>query len=63
VVLRDHGAENGEINARVVQIGMPAEDWSVQFMTDRPCRKAAEIERSGRLTLRNSTTPTAPTSP
>ena len=44
-------AENGEINARLVQIGKPAEDWSARFMTDRRSRKVAEIERSGRLTL------------
>lgn len=44
-------AEGGEINARLVQIGALAEDWTVQFMTDRRCRKIAEIERSGRLTL------------
>ena len=44
-------AEGGEINARLVQIGKPAEDWSARFMTDRRSRKVAEIERSGRLTL------------
>lgn len=44
-------AEGGEINARVVQIGEPDEDWGVQFMTDRRCRKVAEIGCSGRLTL------------
>ncbi len=44
-------AENGEINARLVQIGKLAEDWSARFMTDRRSRKVAEMGRSGRLTL------------
>lgn len=44
-------AESGEINARIIQVGRPHDDWSVRFMTDRRCRKVREIERSGRLTL------------
>lgn len=43
--------EGGDINARLVQIGALSEDWGTRFMTDRRCRKVAEIERSGRLTL------------
>jgi general stress protein 26 len=43
--------EDGEINARLVQIGRLADDWSTRFLTDRRSRKVAEIERSGRLTL------------
>lgn len=43
--------ENGEVNARIIQIGVLQEDWTVRFMTDRRCRKVAEMERTGRLTL------------
>lgn len=43
--------EGGEVNARLIQIGALQEDWTVRFMTDRRCRKVAEMERTGRLTL------------
>jgi general stress protein 26 len=43
--------EGGDINARLVQLGALSDAWSTQFMTDRRCRKVAEVERSGRLTL------------
>ena len=44
-------AENGEVNARVLQPGKLRDDWSVWFVTNRRCRKVVEMERSGRLTL------------
>ena len=44
-------AENGSANARVVQPGRLRDDWSVGFMTERYCRKVAEIGRAGQLTL------------
>lgn len=44
-------AEDGTVNARLVQPGRLAEDWSVRFMTLRSTRKVPEMESSGRLTL------------
>ena len=44
-------AEDGTVNARVIQPGKLAEDWSVRFMTLRSTRKIQEMERTGRLTL------------
>lgn len=44
-------AANQDVNARIIQVGRPHDDWSVRFMTDRRCRKVREIERTGRLTL------------
>ncbi len=44
-------AEGQEANARIIQPSVLREDWSVGFMTNRRCRKVAEMERSGRLTL------------
>jgi general stress protein 26 len=44
-------SENGETNARVVQPRPVADDWIVDVITNRRCRKVREIERTGRLTL------------
>ena len=41
----------GDASARVVQPMPLADDWSVRFLTRRDGRKAAEIERAGRMTL------------
>lgn len=43
--------ENGELNARVVQPLPLRDDWTVDVLTNRRCRKVREIERSGRMTL------------
>jgi general stress protein 26 len=43
--------EDGETNARVVQPLPIQEDWTVNTLTNRRCRKVREIERSGRMTL------------
>lgn len=43
--------EEGGASARVVQPRPPGEDWTVDVLTNRRCRKVREIERSGRLTL------------
>lgn len=43
--------ENGDTNARVVQPRPLGEDWTVDFITNRRCRKVRDIERSGRMTL------------
>ena len=40
-----------EASARIIQPSALREDWSVGFMTNRRCRKVAEMEASGRLTL------------
>lgn len=42
---------NGVANARVVNPKPLSDEWTVRFTTHRGSRKAAEIERSGRLTL------------
>lgn len=42
---------DGEANARVIMASKLDEGWSLYFITDRRSRKAAEIERTGRLTL------------
>ena len=44
-------AADGGANARVVGAFPPGEDWSVAFVTSAASRKAAEIERAGRLTI------------
>lgn len=44
-------SEDGDSNARVVQPRPLQEDWTVDVMTNRRCRKVREIERSGRMTL------------
>lgn len=43
--------EDGESNARVVQPLPVREDWTVDMLTNRRCRKVREIERTGRMTL------------
>lgn len=43
--------DDGGANARVVGPFPPDGDWSVAFVTSAGSRKAAEIRRSGRLTL------------
>ena len=43
--------EDGETNARVVQPLPVQDDWTVNVITNRRCRKVRDIERSGRLTL------------
>lgn len=43
--------EKGELNARVVQPLPLQEDWTVNLLTNRRCRKVREIERTGRMTL------------
>jgi len=43
--------EEGETSARVVQPLPVSDDWTVNFLTNRRCRKVREIERSGRMTL------------
>jgi len=42
---------NGEAHARVVNVKLLSETWTVRFATNRKSRKAEEIERSRRLTL------------
>ena len=44
-------AEDGGVSARVVQPRPLGEDWTVDVLTNRRCRKVREIERSGRMTL------------
>ena len=42
-------SEDGATNARIVQpVG---DDWTVNFLTNRRCRKTREIQRTGRMTL------------
>lgn len=43
--------EDGSLNARVVQPMALRDDWSVDILTNRRCRKVREIENTGRLTL------------
>ena len=43
--------ENGEANARVVNVKPLTDKWTVRFPTDLRSRKSREIERCGRLTL------------
>jgi general stress protein 26 len=49
-VAATHG-EEGDVSARIVQPRPLQEDWTVDFLTNRRCRKVREIERSGRMTL------------
>lgn len=44
-------AENGESHARIVQPRKPTDEWTVDFLTNRRCRKVREIEASGKMTL------------
>jgi general stress protein 26 len=43
--------ENGDTSARIVQPRPLGDDWTVDVLTNRRCRKVREIERSGRMTL------------
>ena len=43
--------DDGESNVRVVQPLPIEDDWTVNVLTNRRCRKVREIERSGRMTL------------
>ncbi len=49
-VASTHG-EDGSISVRVVQPLPLQDDWTVNTITNRRCRKVREIERSGRMTL------------
>lgn len=44
-------SEDGGASARVVQPMKVQDDWTVNVITNRRCRKVREIERSGKLTL------------
>ena len=41
----------GGANARIVQPRPLGDDWTVDVLTNRRCRKVREVERTGRLTL------------
>ena len=43
--------EDGEVNARILQPLPIEEDWTVNVLTNRRCRKVREVERTGRMTL------------
>ncbi|MDP8912545.1 MAG: pyridoxamine 5'-phosphate oxidase family protein [Pseudomonadota bacterium] len=43
--------EDGTISARVIQPMRLQDNWTVNAITNRRCRKVREIERSGRMTL------------
>jgi len=43
--------ESGDSNARIVQPRKLQDDWSIDVLTNRRCRKVREIEASGRMTL------------
>lgn len=45
-----HGPE-GESHARIVQPRPATPEWTVDFLTNRRCRKVREIEASGKMTL------------
>ena len=49
-VAATHG-EDGDISARIIQPLPLDEDWTVNTITNRRCRKVREVERSGRMTL------------
>ena len=41
----------GGVSARVVQPRRVSEDWTVDTLTNRRCRKVREVEAAGRMTL------------
>jgi general stress protein 26 len=41
----------GDANARIVQPRPLGDNWTVDVLTNRRCRKVREVERTGRLTL------------
>ncbi len=43
--------EDGDVSARIVQPLPLQNDWTVNTLTNRRCRKVREVERSGRMTL------------
>ena len=43
--------EGGDANARILQPRPLGDDWTVDVLTNRRCRKVREVERTGRLTL------------
>ena len=43
--------EDGDVSARIVQPLPLRDDWTVDTLTNRRCRKVREVERSGRMTL------------
>lgn len=44
-------AEDGGANARVLQPMKVQDDWTVNVLTNRRCRKVREVQRSGKITL------------
>ena len=44
-------AENGDAHARIVQPRKLTDEWTVDFLTNRRCRKVRELESSGKMTL------------
>lgn len=43
--------EDGNVSARIIQPMRLRDDWTVNTITVRRCRKVREIERTGRMTL------------
>lgn len=43
--------EDGDVSARIVQPLPVRDDWTVDTLTNRRCRKVREVERTGRMTL------------
>ena len=43
--------EGGDVSARIIQPLTLQDDWTVNTITNRQCRKVREIEHSGRMTL------------
>lgn len=44
-------APDGESRARIVQPLRPRDDWTVDILTNRRCRKVRDVEATGRLVL------------
>jgi general stress protein 26 len=44
-------SDDGDVSARIIQPMPLQEDWTVDTITNRRCRKVREIERSHRMTL------------
>ena len=43
--------EGGDVSARIIQPMPLQDDWTVNTITNRRCRKVREVERTGRMTL------------
>ena len=43
--------EDGDVSARIIQPMPLQDDWTVDTITNRRCRKVREVERSRRMTL------------